>query len=59
MATKEEIEAFKAFFRKPKAEMDAILAEAMKDPHRKDYPFLKLLKEESDSLGNLSLDDIL
>lgn len=51
MATQEEVEAYKAFFRKPKVERDAILAEAAKDPRWKNDPFLKQLKKASDLQG--------
>lgn len=61
--TDEELERMIAmhdtFFYKPKVERDVILAEMEKDPRWKDSTLLKLLKEQSDLLGNLSPDDIL
>lgn len=51
--------ADRAFFSKPKKERDEILAELEKDPRWKDDTLLKVIKEQSDLLGDLSPDDIL
>ena len=53
------IAADRAFFSKPKKERDEILAELEKDPRWKDDTLLKVIKEQSDLLGDLSPDDIL